>query len=94
MSNAKRMAIVFTILISMFSLMPISAMADKAAASFELMITSQEAKTEISVVGKNLTDVFAYDISMKYDSTRLKFVGAHTALTGFSVDPIVKKGTI
>lgn len=94
MSNAKRMAIVFTILISMFSLMPISAMADMAAASFELKLTGQEAKTEISVVGKNLTDVFAYDISMKYDSTRLKFVGARTALTGFSVDPIVKKGTI
>jgi len=94
MSRPIRITILWSLLISMFTLMPISVMADNSKASFELKMSGQGTKTEISITGKNLNDVFAYDITMKYDSARLKFIGASTVLSGFTVDPIVKKGTI
>jgi N-acetylmuramoyl-L-alanine amidase len=94
MSRPLRFTILWSLLISMFTLMPISVMADNAKTTFDLKLSSQGTKIEISVSGKNLNDVYAYDLTVKYDSARLKFIGAHSAFSGFSVDPIVKHGII
>ncbi|NIK76222.1 hypothetical protein FHS15_001329 [Paenibacillus castaneae] len=44
---------------------------------------------QVTVKGTNLTDVFAYEFNIVFDSKRLKFKEAKSAGTGFTVSPIV-----
>ncbi|SDT43597.1 S-layer homology domain-containing protein [Paenibacillaceae bacterium GAS479] len=95
MSRLARMTALTAVVLSLLLCLPVlPALADAAAPAIELKMKSQGKRIDITVSGKKLTDVFAYDISMKFDSARLKFTGARTAWAGFSIDPIVKDGTI
>ncbi|MGO4497527.1 S-layer homology domain-containing protein [Paenibacillus sp. 2RAB27] len=58
------------------------------------MITSSKAdidkEIQVTVRGTNLTDVFAYEFNIVFDSERLRFKEAKSSGSGFTVSPIVK----
>jgi len=45
---------------------------------------------QVTIKGTNLTDVFAYEFNLEFDSKRLMFKEAKSAGSGFTVSPIVK----
>jgi len=45
---------------------------------------------QVTVKGKNLTDVFAYEFILQFDSKRLLFKDGKSAISGFTVSPIIK----
>lgn len=52
------------------------------------------AEVKVTVTGSSLTDVYAYEAALRYDDRRLKLRTAVNMADGFSIDPIVKDGTI
>jgi hypothetical protein len=45
---------------------------------------------EVVIDGHQLVDVYAFEINVEYDPTRLKFIDAKSDMPGFSVPPILK----
>lgn len=52
--------------------------------------TNAGKEVQVTVKGKNLTDVFAYEFIVQFDSKRLLFKDGKSAISGFTVSPIVK----
>ncbi|MDF2925365.1 MAG: S-layer domain protein [Paenibacillaceae bacterium] len=62
--------------------------ADKnAAASFRLQLEQSQDGIGLSLWGRQLEDVYAYEIRLQYDSARLRFAAADMPANGFSVEP-------
>ncbi|WP_179215598.1 S-layer homology domain-containing protein [Paenibacillus sp. MY03] len=56
--------------------------------------SSRESKVTVEVTGSRLKDLYAYQFSLEYDPKLVRFVGASSPITGFTVEPIVKGGNI
>ncbi|MHC0562024.1 S-layer homology domain-containing protein [Paenibacillus sp. MAH-36] len=52
--------------------------------------TNAGKEVQVTVKGKNLTDVFAYEFNLQFDSKRLLFKDGKSAISGFTVSPIIK----
>ncbi|KOR90326.1 polysaccharide lyase family 8 super-sandwich domain-containing protein [Paenibacillus solani] len=49
---------------------------------------------KLTLTGKNVKDLYAYEVKLGFDLEYLEFTGAASALDGFTVSPIVKDGVI
>ncbi|MEK4509151.1 polysaccharide lyase family 8 super-sandwich domain-containing protein [Paenibacillus sp. FSL K6-2524] len=49
---------------------------------------------KLNLTGKNVRDLYAYELKLSYDSAHLEFVEASSKLKGFTVSPMVKDGEI
>ncbi|MEC0229496.1 S-layer homology domain-containing protein [Paenibacillus alba] len=49
---------------------------------------------EVLIQGSHLKDVYAFEVNLVYDPTRLKLKDAKTDIPGFSVNPIIKDTNI
>lgn len=47
---------------------------------------------EVAVLAEGMTDVYAFEIILAFDATKLKWLDAKTDVKGFSVKPIIKDG--
>ncbi|NOU98901.1 S-layer homology domain-containing protein [Paenibacillus planticolens] len=78
-------------------LIPFAAFAADSA-SFTLTISNEkpEAGQEVivSVKGHDLKDLYAYEVNLGYDPELLRFKQAKSDITGMSITPIVKNGSI
>lgn len=45
---------------------------------------------EVVIDGHQMVDVYAFEVNLEYDPTRLKFIDAKSDMPGFSVPPILK----
>ncbi len=62
--------------------------------ALSLKATNREATVIIEVKGQHLSDLYAYQFSLAYDSKLVRFTGATSPIAGFTVEPIVKDGRI
>ncbi|MBD2868571.1 S-layer homology domain-containing protein [Paenibacillus arenilitoris] len=62
--------------------------------AFSLKSTNRESKVIIEVKGRHLTDLYAYQFHLAYDSNHMRFIEADSPIPGFTVDPIVERGDI
>ncbi|MBB6735277.1 S-layer homology domain-containing protein [Cohnella zeiphila] len=49
---------------------------------------------KVTLTGRSLSDVYAYQAVLRYDDKRLKLKGAAGPSDGYAIDPIVKNGEI
>ncbi|MEK0314911.1 S-layer homology domain-containing protein [Cohnella sp. 56] len=49
---------------------------------------------QITAVGNHLNDMYAYDLTFRYDPKKLSFQKFTSPIKGFSVEPIVKEDTV
>lgn len=71
------------------------ASADDSATPFvSLQSTSSGNQITVVVTGEHLKDLYAYDFTLKYDAQKLSYQSASAGPNGFSVDPIVRNGTV
>jgi hypothetical protein len=59
-----------------------------------LKAANKGSQLTIDVNGRGLADLYAYQFNLEYDPRLVKFVGAASPISGFTVDPIVKNGDI
>lgn len=68
------------------------------APSFELVVKGGAMtvgrELQVSVIGRNLTDLYAYEVTLRVDPQALRLKKAESVVDGFSVDPIVQGGRI
>lgn len=87
----------FLCLFSVWSLSPIAAFADSAP-GFSLSLTNASPAVDdtfqVKVNGANLIDLYAYEVNLTYDASRLQFVRADSGNTGFAIAPILKDNAI
>jgi len=64
------------------------------APSFELAVKGGSMtagrELQVSVIGRNLADLYAYEITLRVDPKALRLKKAESVVDGFSVDPIVQ----
>lgn len=84
----------FIIMICVALLFPQMALGKDESPSFFLNMSKsklQEGDTiEVEVQSHHLKDMYAFEINLDYDTSKLKFIGAASSIKGFSVKPIVK----
>lgn len=96
----KWMKISFVFVLFISWILPTTSWASEAEESgtFTMKISSQMPNLgdtiEVLIAGHQLIDVYAFEINMEYDPTRLKFIDAKSDAPGFSVPPIVKDSHI
>ncbi|WP_169081760.1 S-layer homology domain-containing protein [Paenibacillus sp. PL91] len=92
----KRLTAIIALLLC-FSLFPAVAGA-ASAPSFTMNLTKQKQSVgqmfTVTVEGSGLTDMYAFELTFNYDSTRLKLLGAKSDIKGFSIKPITGKNEI
>lgn len=89
MTKFKSIKVIFAFLILLGLIQPVNATAsNKDTVSFKLNLIEKGNEVELSVQGSNITDLYAYDLKIKYDARQLLFEEAGTDIPGFSVDPI------
>ncbi|WNR46222.1 S-layer homology domain-containing protein [Paenibacillus roseipurpureus] len=82
------------ILMSLIS--PTAAWASEASSpsTYSMVVSNKlpakDETIEVIIVGHALVDVYAFEINVEYDPTRLTFIDAKTSVPGFSVPPILK----
>ncbi|WP_158560309.1 S-layer homology domain-containing protein [Paenibacillus contaminans] len=69
------------------------------APTFSLSISDKNVSAgddfQVTVTGKQVTDLYAYEVNVTYDSSRLKFVKSISGSNGgFTVEPVVKGNAI
>ncbi|MCR2806862.1 S-layer homology domain-containing protein [Paenibacillus soyae] len=80
-------------LLLIVQLFPSMAAADSRP-TFSLEAIVKGARVQVEVTGHQLSDVYAYQFQLAYDEKRLRFVAAESPIKGFTVEPIVKEGSI
>ncbi|PDO09833.1 MAG: hypothetical protein BLM47_10460 [Candidatus Reconcilbacillus cellulovorans] len=85
-------AVFLTLALAVF-LFPLPASA-AGAPSFELAVKGGSMtagrELQVSVIGRNLADLYAYEITLRVDPKALRLKKAESVVDGFSVDPIVQ----
>jgi len=71
-----------------------TASADDASPSVSLKSTASGNVITVVVTGERLKDLYAYDFMLKYDTKKLAYQSASSGRSGFSVDPIVRNGSV
>ncbi|MDD9268121.1 S-layer homology domain-containing protein [Paenibacillus sp. GCM10023248] len=93
----KLLTIYVVTLLLLIPLLPLTAFAAETPA-FSLTLSNDKPaagdEVTVTVKGKNLQDVYAYEVNLSYDETQLKFVSAKSAIEGFSVPAIQKKNLV
>ncbi|NBD28130.1 S-layer homology domain-containing protein [Paenibacillus glycinis] len=51
-------------------------------------------EVKLALQGKQLADVYAFDVTLSYDAGRLRFKEASSAIAGMSTDPILTDGQV
>ncbi|WP_179090221.1 S-layer homology domain-containing protein [Paenibacillus sp. FSL H8-0548] len=64
--------------------------AEKQKALFEIKTLETNDGIHLTVLGKDLSDVYAFELQFEFDSLRLQFIGASTTWEGFTVNPSIK----
>ncbi|MHA6484926.1 S-layer homology domain-containing protein [Paenibacillus sp. strain BS8-2] len=59
-----------------------------------LSATSEDTEITLEVQGEQLKDLYAYEFKLSFDPMVLRFLKADSPLAGFTVEPIVKDGSI
>lgn len=96
----KWMKISFVIVLFISWILPTTSWASEAdeSSTFTMKLSSQipnQGDTiEVVIEGHQLLDVYAFEINLEYDPTRLTFIDAKSDAPGFSVPPIVKDSHI
>ncbi|MBP1965349.1 S-layer homology domain-containing protein [Paenibacillus aceris] len=92
----KLLSVILTLML-LCLLIPFAASAEKST-SFTLTISNEqpEAGQEVlvSVKGHDLQDLYAYEVNLGYDPEQLRFKQAKSEISGMSITPIVKNGSI
>ena len=52
-------------------------------------VEANDSQVVVTLLGENLQDLYAYEVKLKFDSTKLKVVKGEVSLKGFLVSPIV-----
>ncbi|CAN7466379.1 S-layer homology domain-containing protein [Paenibacillus sp. LjRoot56] len=92
----KWMKISFVLVLFISWILPTTSWASEAdeSGTFTMKVSSQMPNygdtIEVLISGHQLIDVYAFEINLEYDPTRLKFIDAKSDAPGFSVPPIVK----
>ncbi|WP_141503214.1 S-layer homology domain-containing protein [Paenibacillus luteus] len=75
-------------------LMPATAAA--APTSPELQLSANEVKGEvqINISGTNFNDLYAFDLTLTFDSLRMKLKKSSSAMTGFTIPAVIKGNSI
>ncbi len=93
----KLFSVSLTLLLTVL-LLPTFAVYAKSDPSFILSISkgnvSKGEDFQVAVNGKQLSDMYAYEVNLTYDTNRLVFVKGVSESNGFSVDPIVNGNKI
>ena len=86
-------AVFLTLALAAVFLFPLPAPA-AGAPSFELAVKGGSMtagrELQVSVIGRNLADLYAYEITLRVDPKALRLKKAESVVDGFSVDPIVQ----
>jgi len=61
---------------------------------FEMTHIESAGELSVTVTGKQLADVYAFELQLEFDPLRLQLTGATTKMKGFTVKPIVKGNRI
>lgn len=90
-----RKLLIINIALLMFVLLfPLTTLAAETA-SYSLIISNDKPEigkeVQVTVKGKNLQDVYAYEVNFVYDDSQLRFKAAKSAFSGFTVPAILKK---
>jgi hypothetical protein len=59
------------------------------SSTFDLTVSDSGQDIAVTVTGKNVSDLYAYDMIVRFDPLRLKLIGTKSKMSGFSVEPIV-----
>lgn len=89
--------ICMALLLCVSCLLPHAALAD-GAPSFSLAVTGGTLKTgnefQVTLTGSDLTDLFASEVRLTYDSAKLQFKAVAAAGKGYDIEPIVQDNTL
>ncbi|MBP1989835.1 S-layer homology domain-containing protein [Paenibacillus eucommiae] len=92
----KRYLITF-ILFSLFGLPLLHLTAAKAEAAQSFLLTVEQPINDTMIVtmhGKNIKDLYGYEVRISFDPDQLELVEAKSSLDGFSVSPMIKNKEI
>lgn len=87
------MLVVLTLLIAI-TICPGAAMAVVPKADFELKTVEKDGELHVKVLGKQLTDLYAFELQIEFDPLRFQLVKAETVVKGFTVQPIIRGNRI
>ncbi|KRE71405.1 S-layer homology domain-containing protein [Paenibacillus sp. Soil750] len=96
----KWMKVSFVLVLFLSWILPTTSSASEAdeSGTFTMKVSSQMPNygdtIEVLIAGHQLIDVYAFEINLEYDPTRLKLIDAKSDAPGFSVPPIVKDAHI
>lgn len=90
----RKLPIINITLLMFVLLLPLATLAAETA-SYSLIISNDKPEigkeVQVTVKGKNLQDVYAYEVNFVYDDSQLRFKAAKSAFSGFTVPAILKK---
>ncbi|MCZ8514284.1 S-layer homology domain-containing protein [Paenibacillus filicis] len=90
--NRKLLSLSLSLLMSFVYLLPQGTLAE-GIPSFSLTLDNNQVtpgkEIQVTVIGNNLADVYAYEMNLDFDHTLLQFKGIQSGISGFSIDPQV-----
>lgn len=93
----RKLLLIHLSLLLLIMMLPVTSLAAETAAfSLTLSEDKLDAGDEVIVTikGKNLQDMYAYEVNVSFDESQLKFQSAKSAIAGFSVPAIQKKNSL
>jgi len=93
-TRRKRSFTILMTLVLILTVYPFHALAADEEQGIKLNAVSKGTSIVIQVSGVQLKDLYAYQFNLAYDPEQVQFVEAKSELTGFTVDPKVKEGSI
>ncbi|NIK75419.1 hypothetical protein FHS15_000517 [Paenibacillus castaneae] len=94
MINCKRFSMVGWFVLVFILAVPSFAMAAADTPVFTLSQHQADKKIRIDITGDKLKDVYAFEVKLEFDTKKLRFDGASSSMTGFSITPIVEGAQI
>lgn len=67
-----------------------AALAGQQQASFEMKVDEAEEEISVTVYGKNLSDVYAYELQFAFDPLRMQVSQSRAQASGFTVKPVIQ----
>lgn len=92
--NRKTIVSIILPLLCLLLLLPTSVYAQTAPSFLLTANNPVEGEMTITMSGKNITDLYAYEARLTFDPSMLELVEAKSNLEGFSVSPIIKDNEI
>lgn len=73
---------------------PVTYVAGQAEPHVNLIVNETDDQIEITIAVSDVKDIYAWDLVVTYDPLRLKWTGADTLFSGFTVEPVHTYGQI